>query len=126
MPSPPSSSSTTSPLPTRSRLPVRGFFGGWVRTVTRWLIVTIVLVVAGLGAPRGAGDTPAARPPRRGSLEETAPGRVAFDLIAEHFGPGYNGPLLVTGSVIESTDPVGLMNDLGAEIATLTGVASVP
>jgi RND superfamily putative drug exporter len=106
--------------------PVRGFFGGWVRTVTRWPIVTIVLVVAGLGALAVPATHLRLALPDAGSLEETAPGRIAFDLIAEHFGPGYNGPLLVTGSVIESTDPVGLMNDLGAEIATLTGVASVP
>ena len=32
----------------------------------------------------------------------------------------------MTGSIIQSTDPVGLMNDLGAELATVPGVAAVP
>jgi RND superfamily putative drug exporter len=107
--------------------PRRGrFFRGWVRTVTRWPVVTVVLIVGLLWA--------AALPlahlrlalPDAGSLDETAPGRITYDLIAEHFGPGFNGPLIVTGSVIQSSDPVGLMNDLGTEIAGVDGVAAVP
>ena len=54
--------------------------------------------------------------PDAGIAARALAGRVTYDLIAEHFGPGFNGPLIVTGSVIESTDPVGLMDDLGAEI----------
>ncbi|MFD4422112.1 MMPL family transporter [Agromyces sp. NPDC058484] len=106
--------------------PRRGFFLGWVRTVTRWPVVTVVAVVAllGLAAVPAAGLRLAL--PDAGSLEEDAPARITYDLIAEHFGPGFNGPLIVTGSIIQSTDPVGLMNDLGDEIATVAGVASVP
>ena len=103
-----------------------GFFRGWVHAVTRWPLATVVLVVGLLACA----TLPAAHLrlalPDAGSMEEGEPGRVTYDLIAEHFGPGYNGPLLVTGSVIESTDPVGLMDDLAAEIATVGGVASVP
>jgi len=103
-----------------------GFFAYWVRGVTRWPIASILLIVVALSAL----TIPAAHLrlalPDAGSLDEHQPARVTYDLIAEHFGPGYNGPLLVTGSVIESTDPVGLMDDLGAEIATVRGVASVP
>ena len=51
---------------------------------------------------------------------------MTYDLVAEHFGPGHNGPLLVTGTIVGSTDPLGLMADLKAEIAKLPGVASVP
>ncbi|MET1019246.1 MAG: MMPL family transporter, partial [Microterricola sp.] len=61
-----------------------------------------------------------------GSLDADTPGRITYDLVAEHFGPGFNGPLIVTGSVIQSTDPVTLMDDLGSEIAAVAGVASVP
>ncbi|HET8926573.1 MAG TPA: MMPL family transporter [Microbacterium sp.] len=103
-----------------------GFFGHWVRVVTRWPIVSIVLIVAALGALAVPAMHLRLALPDAGSLDEHAPGRIAYDLVAEHFGPGYNGPLLVTGSVIESTDPVGLMDDLSAEIATVPGVASVP
>ncbi|WP_019181882.1 MMPL family transporter [Microbacterium yannicii] len=114
-------------VPPRSARSARvGFFGRWVHTATRWPLVT-VLLVAGLLV---CATIPAAHLrlalPDAGSLEEGQPGRVTYDLVAEHFGPGYNGPLLVTGSVIESSDPVGLMDDLGADIATVDGVASVP
>ncbi|MFF1878920.1 MMPL family transporter [Leifsonia sp. NPDC058230] len=104
----------------------RGFFLGWVRGVTKWPIVTVVAVVAVLGLA----TVPAAQLrlalPDAGSLDEDAPARITYDLVAEHFGPGYNGPLIVTGSVIQSTDPVGLMNDIAAEIRTVPGVAAVP
>ncbi len=104
----------------------RGFFAGWVRVVTRWPIVTVIAIVVLLGLATIPASSLRLALPDAGSLEEGTPGRITFDLIEEHFGPGYNGPLIVTGSVIESTDPVGLMDDLGAEIATLPGVASVP
>ncbi|WP_223690159.1 MMPL family transporter [Leifsonia poae] len=103
-----------------------GFFRGWVRAVTRFPIVTIVGVVAVLGIA----SIPAAQLrlalPDAGSHAQGDPARVTYDLISEHFGPGYNGPLIVTGSIISSTDPVGLMDRIGAEIAKLPGVAAVP
>ena len=106
--------------------PRRGFFFGWVKSVTRWPIVTVLAVVVLLGLLA----IPAARLrlalPDAGSLDEHDPARITYDLIAEKFGPGYNGPLIVTGSIIQSTDPVGLMNDLGADLAAVPGVAAVP
>lgn len=101
------------------------FFLGWVRTATRWPIVTIVVIVAALGLAALPAMHLRLALPDAGSLEEGTPGRVAYELIDEHFGAGYNGPLIVTGSVIQSTDPVGLMDDLGTEIAGVPGVASV-
>ncbi|MFB7892993.1 MMPL family transporter [Microbacterium sp. NPDC056044] len=103
-----------------------GFFRGWVHTVTRWPLLTVVLVIGLLAFAALPAAHLRLALPDAGSMAEGEPGRVTYDLIAEHFGPGYNGPLLVTGSVIESTDPAGLMSDLGAEIATVHGVASVP
>ncbi len=103
-----------------------GFFFGWVRAVTRWPIVTVVVIVGLLTLATVPAAGLRLTLPDAGSLDEETPGRITYDLIAEHFGPGFNGPLIVTGSVIESTDPVGLIDDLGAEIATVDGVASVP
>ena len=104
----------------------RGFFAGWVRGVIRWPIVTVALVVIGLSLLAVPAASLRLALPDAGSLDETEPARITYDLIDEHFGPGYNGPLLVTGQVIQSTGPVGLMDDIGAEIATVHGVASVP
>ncbi|WP_234407240.1 MMPL family transporter [Microterricola viridarii] len=102
------------------------FFPAWVRTVTHWPLVTVIAVVLLLGLAAIPALSLRLALPDAGSLDEGTPGRVTYDLIAEHFGPGFNGPLIVTGSVIQSTDPVGLMDNLGAEIAAVPGVASVP
>jgi RND superfamily putative drug exporter len=103
-----------------------GFFRGWVRTVTRFPIVTIVAVVAVLGIAAIPAAQLRLALPDAGSHAEDDPARIAYDLISEHFGPGYNGPLIVTGSIISSTDPVGLMTKIGDELADMPGVAAVP
>ncbi|MGN7800798.1 MMPL family transporter [Leifsonia sp. 22587] len=103
-----------------------GFFRGWVRVVTRIPIVTVVAVVIALGVAALPALQLRLALPDAGSQPEGKPARIAYDLVSEHFGPGYNGPLIVTGSIIQSTDPVGLMTKIGDEIAELPGVASVP
>ncbi|UAJ81016.1 MMPL family transporter [Leifsonia sp. ZF2019] len=104
----------------------RGFFRGWVRAVTRFPIVTVVAVVVALGIAALPAMQLRLALPDAGSHASDDPARITYDLISEHFGPGYNGPLIVTGSIISSTDPVGLMDKIGAEIADLPGVAAVP
>ncbi|NNC12442.1 MMPL family transporter [Planctomonas sp. JC2975] len=101
-------------------------FLGWVRGATRWPIVTVVVIVAALGLLAVPASHLRLALPDAGSLPAGEPGRVTYDLIDKHFGPGYNGPLIMTGSVIQSKDPVGLMNDLGASIAKVPGVVAVP
>jgi RND superfamily putative drug exporter len=103
-----------------------GFFRGWVRAVIRFPIVTVVAVIVALGIAALPALQLRLALPDAGSQPEGAPARVAYDLVSDHFGPGYNGPLIVTGSIISSTDPVGLMTKIGNEIADLPGVASVP
>ncbi len=104
----------------------RRFFAGWVRTATRAPVVTILAVVAVLGLAA----VPAARLnlalPDAGSQPAGTEARVTYDLISKHFGPGWNGRLIVTATIIGSTDPLGLMNDLKTEIEALPGVAAVP
>jgi RND superfamily putative drug exporter len=111
----------------RARRPIgERFFSGWVRAVTRVPLVT-VLVVAGV---LGIATVPAAglrlALPDSGALAEDHPARVTYDLVSEHFPKGFNGPLIVTGNIVTSTDPLRLMNDLKAEIERLPGVADVP
>ncbi|WP_062316647.1 MMPL family transporter [Demequina maris] len=105
--------------------PVGGVFGHWVRAVTRWPAVTVVLVVGLLGAAALPALDLRLALPDAGSLPDGTPGRTTYDLIGEHFGPGFNGPLLVTGSVIQSTDPVTLVDDIADQIADVPGVASI-
>ncbi|WP_402463055.1 MMPL family transporter [Isoptericola aurantiacus] len=102
------------------------FFAGWVRGVTRAPAVTIAVVVIALGALALPATNLRLALPDAGSLPEDSSARQTYDLVSEHFGEGFNGPLIVTGSIITSDDPVGLMNDLKKEIADLPGVADVP
>ena len=46
--------------------------------------------------------------------------------MADAFGPGANGPLIVTFSVVQSTDPLGLISGIAKDIEKVDGVASVP
>lgn len=102
------------------------FFGGWVRGVTKRPILTIITVLAALGvAAIPAFDLRLALP-NATSLPADDPARVTYELTGEHFGEGFNGPLLLTGSIISSTDPVGLMEDLADEVRQVPGVADVP
>jgi RND superfamily putative drug exporter len=104
----------------------KGPFRTWVRAVTRFPIATVVAVVVVLGIAALPALQLRLALPDAGSHPKSDPARIAYDLVSEHFGPGYNGPLIVTGSIISSTDPLGLMKKLGAEIADLPGVAAVP
>jgi RND superfamily putative drug exporter len=104
----------------------KGPFRTWVRAVTRFPIVTVVAVVVALGIAALPALQLRLALPDAGSHPKSDPARIAYDLVSEHFGPGYNGPLIITGSIISSTDPLGLMKKLGAEIADLPGVAAVP
>ncbi|MFF2051278.1 MMPL family transporter [Leifsonia sp. NPDC058194] len=99
---------------------------GWVRTITRWPLVTVLAVVVLLGLATVPAASLRLSLPDAGSLDEQEPARITYDLIADHFGPGYNGPLIVTGSVIGSSDPVGLMNQLAEQLRAVPGVAAVP
>ena len=98
----------------------------WVRFVTRRPLVTIAVVVLGLGALAVPAANLRLALPDNGSQEPGSAARETYDVVAEHFGPGFNGPLLVTADVIQSTDPSGLVDDLADEIRDLPGVAAVP
>ncbi|MGI6878714.1 MMPL family transporter [Microbacterium sp. gxy059] len=114
------------PRRTRPGRPERaGFARRWVTAVTKHPVVTTVAVVLGLGIVAiPAGQLQLALP-NAGVLPQDSEARQAYDLTGEHFGEGFNGPLILTGTVITSTDPVGLMEDLGDEVAQIDGVAEV-
>ncbi|MFI0418743.1 MMPL family transporter [Spongiactinospora sp. 9N601] len=98
----------------------------WVRLATRRPLLTVAVVVAALGlCAIPAADLRLALP-NSGTEEHGTPARDTFDIIAEHFGPGYNAPLIVSVDVLNSTDPVGVTKDIAAEIERLDGVAAVP
>ncbi|PFG41713.1 RND superfamily putative drug exporter [Isoptericola jiangsuensis] len=102
------------------------FFTGWVKAVTKVPVATILVVVVALGALAVPALNLRLALPDAGYLPEDNEARQTYDLVAEYFGDGFNGPLVVTGTIVESTDPLGLMDDLADEMRSLPGVADVP
>jgi RND superfamily putative drug exporter len=102
------------------------FFTAWVKAVTRFPIVTIVAVIAAIGLLSAPALGLRLALPDAGALPASSQARVTYDLIAKNFGAGYNGPLIITGTIVTSTDPLGLMADLKTEFEKLPGVAAVP
>ncbi|WJL96438.1 efflux RND transporter permease subunit [Microbacterium sp. ET2] len=98
---------------------------GWVMFVTRRPLLTTVAIVAALGAAAIPAASLTLALPNAGMQSEESEARQAYDLVAENFGPGANGPLIMTGTIVTSTDPVGLMDDLAAEIEQVPGVEEV-
>ena len=101
-------------------------FAWWVTLITSRPILTIVVVVIGLGALSLPTMDLQLSLPNSGQHEAEAQDRIAYDLIDEYFGPGFNGPLVITADIIGSTDPLGLMSSLKSDIEKVDGVASVP
>ena len=102
------------------------FFGRWVDGATKRPIVTLLAGLALLGvAAIPALDLRLALP-NATSLPEDDPARVTYELTGEHYGEGFNGPLLLTGSIITSEDPLGLMDDIADAVREVPGVADVP
>lgn len=111
--------------PRRSRKASKSVARAWVRTVTRLPLVTLAVVVIGLGVVALPARELALGLPDNGVSPADTTQRKAYDLINANFGPGYNAPILVEADIIKSTDPLGLMKGLSADIAKVPGVALI-
>jgi RND superfamily putative drug exporter len=98
----------------------------WVRLVTKVPVLTVLVVVAGLGAMTYPAQDLRIALPTAGTADPGSHARVTYDLVSEHFGLGYNGPLIVSATIVGSDDPLGVMNGIADELRALPGVASVP
>ncbi|MFI5428180.1 MMPL family transporter [Aeromicrobium sp. UC242_57] len=93
--------------------------------MTRFPIMAIVIVVVGLAVMAIPAKDLRLALPDNGSAPAGSTQRVAYDLVAEHFGPGYNAPLLVSIDIISTTDPVGVVDDIAADLRTMKGVEAI-
>jgi putative drug exporter of the RND superfamily len=112
----------------RTRSHEHGAFARWGRRVAGgpwWWLIASVLVLATLAIPLLSiqfgqiddGADPTSQTQRR-----------AYDLIAEGFGPGANGPLTIVVSIPSgqsSDDTQSMLSDLGKSLSSTEGVASV-
>lgn len=109
----------------KGKKPGRRFSDRWVTGVTKHPIVTSVAVVLGLGLVAVPALSLDLALPNAGVLAPDDEARQSYDLTAEEFGPGFNGPLVLTGTIVTSTDPLALMEDLGDAVAEVPGVKEV-
>ena len=105
--------------------PGRRFSDRWVTGVTKHPVVTSAAVVLGLGLVAVPALSLDLALPNAGVLAPDDEARQSYDLTAEEFGPGFNGPLVLTGTIVTSTDPLTLMEDLGDAVAEVPGVKEV-
>lgn len=104
----------------------RNFHSWWVGVTTSHPIVTIVVIVVGLGALAVPAANLQLSLPNSYERPADAPDRITYDLVDEYFGPGYNAPFIVTAEIIGSDDPLGLIEAMKADVEAVEGVASVP
>ena len=96
----------------------------WSRWVQRhsWaaaiggLLILVVMSIPLLSLRLGFADASSGSPERSS--------RRAYDLLSEGFGPGFNGPLLLA-TEISSPDDLAALEDVGAALGELDGVAAV-
>ncbi|WP_400999262.1 MMPL family transporter [Agromyces sp. GXQ0307] len=96
----------------------------WVDTVLKAPVVFVLLVVGLLGAAAIPAASLDLNLPG-GQGEEGTSQREAYDMIAEGFGPGYNGPLIVTVDITQTTDIFDDLDAIGDRLADVDGVAYV-
>ena len=97
----------------------------WVGAVTRWPALTVVLLTGLLVVSALPARDLRLALPDNGTAATSQSQRRAYDLIATHFGPGQNGPLLIVADLVTSTDPVGYMDDLRAAVEAVPGIDRV-
>ena len=105
--------------------PRRGFSDRWVRGVTKHPVLVSLAVVIGLGIVAVPALSLNLALPNAGVLPKDSEARQSYDLVGEEFGPGFNGPLILTGTIVTSTDPLSLMEDLGDAVGDIPGVKEV-
>jgi len=95
----------------------------WVRGVVRHRVVVVVAVVASLGlAAVPALDLQLAMP-GDGNAAPSTTQRRAYDALAAGFGPGFNGPLIITADLARAADRPAAVKAVQADLATVPGVA---
>ncbi|WP_243834196.1 MMPL family transporter [Aeromicrobium chenweiae] len=102
-----------------------GFSRRWVEVTTRFPLIAIVIVVVGLAILTIPSKDLRLALPDNGTAPAGSTQRVAYDLVDEHFGPGSNGPLLVSIDIIATTDPVGVVDGIADDLRKLDGVQGI-
>lgn len=113
------------PKPNKRSLATGGPSRWWVNIITKVPVITVVVVVALLGILSIPMKDLQLALPNSGRNLPGKPDRITFDLISQRFGVGYNGPLVITGTIVESNDPLGIVSGIAADVEKMEGVKLV-
>ncbi|OFT93666.1 MMPL family transporter [Brevibacterium sp. HMSC24B04] len=105
--------------------PATRIFRTWEHIVTKVPALTVIIVVVGLGLFAIPASKLQLALPNNGGEPEGTPQRIAYDLTEEHFGPGANGPLIVTADIITSDDPLQDVDDMKEDLEKVDGVKQI-
>ncbi len=97
----------------------------WGKFVTRNPLVVALVAAIGLGAVAIPAFQIELGIPGDEVAPEDSTNRKAYDLIAENFGPGFNGPLLIVADIPEGVDGQPAMGTIREALAEIEGVAFV-
>lgn len=119
------SAEAAKPAKPKKERPATRIFRTWEHIVTKVPALTVIIVVVGLGLFAIPATKLQLALPNNGGEPEGTPQRVAYDLTEEHFGPGANGPLIVTAGIITSDDPLQDVDDIKADLEKIDGVKQI-
>ena len=94
----------------------------WAGFILRRPVVVLLLGVLSLGVVAIPATHLELGLPGEGTMASDTTQRKAYDMLSESFGPGFNGPLLVT---IEAHDAKSVAKDVTAKLSAEPGVAQV-
>ncbi len=103
----------------------RTFGMRWVSIVLKAPLVWVIAVVIALGALAIPAASLNLNLPTGDQQPAGSTTRVAYDLVAKGFGPGYNGPLIVVVDITQTTNVQGDLNSIGHRLSKLDDVAYV-
>ncbi|MDY5584387.1 MAG: MMPL family transporter, partial [Arcanobacterium sp.] len=97
----------------------------WISTITKAPLVTIFGVVAILGLMLVPATKMTTALTDNGTEPLGTSLRTTYDKIGEYYGDGYNAPIIVIADIVQSTEPVELVNKLSQEISQIDGVKKI-
>ncbi|MGW2204307.1 MMPL family transporter [Streptomyces sp. NPDC001774] len=97
----------------------------WASYVLRHPVAVLLVGVVGLGTIAVPAASLELGLPGEGQMSTETTQRKAYDLLSESFGPGFNGPLLVTVQTKDAKDAKAVGDGIGKALLETDGVASV-
>ncbi|MFC4334270.1 MMPL family transporter [Salininema proteolyticum] len=99
--------------------------GRWAGFITRRPVVMGLLALVSLAAIAVPATDLELALPDDGSASEESSQRQAYDMIADAFGPGYNGSLMLVGDMGEASDPEQVYGMLQQTLSEVDGIENV-